>query len=170
MKLTELLSRIQLIQPDQAFSETSKRAVLATLPGPVRQPLRGRVLFWRIFETAIAGGLGAVVVFVLVTGGFSGGGAAPVPFAAINPNTLHAEAQAIDMQIQLASLVYQESTTTADSTTSAVMTHPSVMSAAAVRVAPATSTVAGTGTGTGTGTTTPSSSVSVDYALSALSE
>jgi hypothetical protein len=138
MELFDLLKKFKNIEPDAAFKEHSKRLVLAEAP---RKPLS----IWRsiatIFETGIAVGL--TVFFILViTGQFPSvslplqtkiPGVSSAQLSVINPETLRAEAQAVDIQIQLAQLTYQESTATIESTpwvAAAIVTkHPLGMAA-----------------------------------------
>ena len=165
MNLLETLKQFKTITPDPAHKESSKRAILATLP-------RERWNAWRsvatIFETGIAVAL-AVFFILIITGQLSGNSyVSPVQFSAIDPKTLNAEAQAVDIQIQLANVAYEESTTTAG--TARASTVPSAMGGTAKPAFTATSLTA-LSSPTNSATSTPTSTaVSVDEALKALSE
>ena len=120
----------------------------------------------------------ALVVFfiITITSSFSNAPyAAPVQFSVINPETLKAEAQAVNIEIQLADVAYTQPTSTASigETTPAIAATgtnqaPAGFAPAALRIAgvktPATSTP-----DVATGTT-PVPTVSVDQALNALSK
>jgi hypothetical protein len=156
MDLFETLKQFKIIKPDEAFAEKSKRAVLAFLP--LESPgvvgiFKAQRFIFRIVETGAALALAGLFI-VLVTGGFSGSAISPVRFSAIDPQTLHAEAQAIDAQIELASLNYSEPALVAESTQK--------LATAIVKKsgAPAASSTAGAS----------SSTVSIDQALEALSK
>jgi hypothetical protein len=191
MNIFEALKQFKNITPDPAYKEKSKRAILATIPQePVATPwsITGiRSVFVHIMETGVAVGL-TVFFILIITGQFPNSPyASPVQFSVIDPQTLHAEAQAVDIQIQLAQVAYQEPTSTApsiaggvsESTTSqAGVTAPAAYSrlAAALKGQTATSdsNVSSTdsnSSGTASSSSaSPSSTVSIDQALKALSE
>ena len=107
MNLFEILKQFKTITPDPTFSEISKRAILA-----MNQPVDARTSFWsarrtllRIIETGMAVALTGFFV-VLITGGLSNSNLTPIQYGALDPQSLRAEAQAIDIQIQLANLNY----------------------------------------------------------------
>jgi hypothetical protein len=111
--------------------------------------------------------------FILIlTGSFSPTRSiAPIQYAVIDPTGLHAEAQAIDMQIQLANIEYPQVTTTAAATpaTSAALTKAF---AAVLGISKASSSTAVTSTmdastSAPTASTTP---LSVDQALQQLTQ
>lgn len=110
MNLLDILKQFKNIAPDPAFKESSKRAILAREPLAAVAP-RGwsaQRTLWRILETGVAVALTGFFV-LLITGAFSGSALAPVQYSAISPESLRAEAQAIDIQIQLANVTYAES-------------------------------------------------------------
>ena len=156
MDLFETLKQFKIIKPDEAFAEKSKRAILAS------EPLRGlgvvegfkaqRFVF-RIVETGAALALAGLSIF-LITGGFSGLMLSPVRFSAIDPQTLRAEAQVIDAQINLASLNYSEPASVVESTQ---------------KLASAIGKKSGVGTASSTANAS-SSIVSIDQALETLSK
>ena len=104
MDLFETLKQFKTIKPDEAFTEKSKRAILAS--SPLGAPgivgiFKAQHFIFRIAETGIALAFAGLFI-VLITGGFSGSAISPVRFSAIDVKTLRAEAQAIDAQIELA--------------------------------------------------------------------
>ena len=166
MDLFELLKQFKNIQPDPAFKETSKRAILAFEPREGFTGSRVRHTFFRIIETGVAVALTGFFV-LLITGAFSGTGLAP-RYSAINPQSLRAEAQAIDIQIQLANLSYA-ATPSAESTapTAGIKNSTGTVGNAI------TNGAMGTGTATSTtenGTSTTSTTVSIDQALQSLTK
>ncbi len=167
MKLSDLISEFKRIEPDPQFSEHSKRAVLATVQAPFAVRERGITIFFRALEAGVALVLAGFFI-IIATGGLSGTTLDPVHYAVIDPSGLQAEAQAIDIQIQLANLDYSVVTSTsAQSTTPEAATVAHALMIAGVGSA-STSTASSTAEG-GTGaSSTASTSLSVDEALQAL--
>ncbi len=172
MNLLEILKHFKNIEPDSAYAEKSKRMILATDP---REPWNlGRGLA-HIFETGIA--LALTVFFILVIAGqFSNVPyVSPAQFSVINPATLHAEAQAVDIQIQLANVAYRATTstpigmneTTAQSVTASgtVMAPSAGFTAAALEASGTASSSA-----SASAATSSASAVSVDQALQELAK
>jgi len=158
MDLFEILKQFKIIKPDEAFAEKSKRAILATLPSENKgfmEIFKAKRFVFHVIETGAALALAGFFI-VLITGGFSGSSISPVRFSAIDPQALRAEAQAVDAQIQLASLNYSEPALVAESTQKL-----------AVAVSQKSGTVAASTT---TSTSQSASSVSIDQALEALSK
>jgi len=135
MNIFDRIKQLRWIEPDASFAERSKRDIFAS-PVPVlpfrRPTLRDVVL--RIFEVGVATGLVILFVFV-ITGGVSNLPFAPVPFSAVSPKALHAEAQAVDIQIKLAALAYQASATTTAESTAATTKKFAVIASLAAPVA-----------------------------------
>jgi len=112
MKLFDILKQFKNIEPDSGFSERSKREVLLS-PRGERMTMRGVFAFLHVLETGAAVVLAGFFILIL-TGSFSPTNSiAPIQYAVIDPAGLHAEAQAIDMQIQLADVEYPQVTSTA---------------------------------------------------------
>lgn len=103
MNLFETLKQFKNIHPNASFSETSRRAILAFEPGGVRVwGIRRTIL--KIIETGAAVALTGFFV-LLITGALSSSRLTP-QYSAIDTQSLRAEAQAIDIQIELANLNY----------------------------------------------------------------
>jgi hypothetical protein len=174
MNLFETIKQFRNILPDPGFTEKSKRMILATPQQEERSMgMRGVLIFLHTIETGAA--LALVGFFILlVTGSFSGTKyLAPVQYSVIDPGGLHAEADAIDMQIQLANISYAEvSSTAAESTTA--MIGGTGMAGHSLTVKDTTPSAAlGTGTadiGIGAASSTGSSTLSVNQALEQLSQ
>lgn len=159
MNLFETLKQLKEITADPAFTEKSKRAVLAQAP---RESWRLGKAVVRIFETGIAVALAGFFILI-ITGQFpSSKYLSPVPFSVIDPQGLRAEAQAIDIQIQLTNLTYQEASTT-QSTIQIASKPKNVMSLTLM-----SSTVSDSNTPTQDGSA-QSSTLSIDEALQTLS-
>jgi hypothetical protein len=169
MKISDILKQFKNIQPDTEYAEKSKRALLAA-PQTMAVRERGIMLFLHSLETSAALVLAGFFI-LLATGSFSGNKyLTPVQYSVIDPNGLHAEAQAIDIQIQLANLDYSVVASTSESTTATT--------AGTARAMARALTIKGTGTASspsstiaaGDASTTAPMPLSVDQALQALSQ
>ncbi len=169
MDILEILKKFKLIQPDSAFKETSKRAILAQEPAgaPAHRGWSAQRTFWRIVEVGAAVVLTGFFV-LLLTGSLFGPELAPVQYSAVDPQSLRAEAQAIDIQIQLANLNYSEAALSTMQTVGSAK--PVVMGS---KTSPTAAATAGTANGTSvtsTASSTASSSLSLDQALQGLTQ
>jgi hypothetical protein len=171
MKLSDILKQFKTIQPDADFSRRSRAQILLS-PQTERRTMRGVFAFLHVIETGAAVALAGFFILIL-TGSFSPTRSiAPIQYAVIDPAGLHAEAQAIDMQIQLADIVYPQVTSTAAATpaASAALTKAFATvlgtSAASSSATVATST-ADASTSAPAASTTP---LSVDQALQQLTQ
>lgn len=165
MNLPETLKQFKNISPDPAYQEKSKRAILATIP---HEPISAWRIITRIFETGIAVGL-AVFFILVITGQFSNTPyVSPVQFSVINPETLRAEAQAVDIQIQLAQVAYEETTTTPTAALPGTSAAALLKALSTIASSSASTTATTGGTSTSTPTSTPA--ISIDQALKALSQ
>lgn len=172
MNLFETIRQFKNIEPDPGFTEKSKRMILAS-PQKAEQSAaqRGLWIFLHTIETGAALALAAFFV-LLATGSFSGNSyLAPVQYSVIDPGGLHAEADAIDMQIQLANISYAEVSSTATESTTATAggvgtAMPLIPTAAKLKGVGAGNGVTATGTAVQNG----SSTLSVDQALQQLSQ
>ncbi|RJP45638.1 hypothetical protein C4587_00615 [Candidatus Parcubacteria bacterium] len=102
-KLIETLQELQLIRADGGFTRKSREALLRSAH-PKTNP-------WSVFLQALEVGAGVALVAVLlllISGGFSSGFLTPLKLSSLDPAALRAEAEAIDIQIQLADLNYLE--------------------------------------------------------------
>jgi len=173
MNLFEEIKQLRTIEPDPGFVEKSKRMVLMS---PQKEEsslgMRGIFVFLHTMETGAA--LVLVGFFILlVTGSFSGTKyLAPVQYSVIDPGGLHAEADAIDMQIQLADISYAEVTSTAESTTAMTGVAGVGTRLVALKGTKQAATIASAlGSGSaGSASSTGTSTLSVDEALKQLSQ
>jgi hypothetical protein len=171
MKLSDILKQFKNIQPDADFSRRSRAEVLFS-PQDKRRTIRGVFAFLHVIETGAA--VAFVVFFILVlTGSFSPTHSiVPMQYAVIDPTGLHAEAQAIDMQIQLANIEYPQVTSTAAATPAAsaalAKAFATVLGAVkATSTAPAATSTIDASTSAPAASTTP---LSVDQALQQLTQ
>jgi len=172
MKLYDILKQFKNIQPDAEYSQRSRTEILLSPQSP-RPTLRGVFAFLHVVETGVAVVLAGFFILIL-TGSFSPATSiSPIQYSVIDPQGLHAEAQAIDMQIQLADVEYPQVTSTP--TSGMAVASPAALTKvfAAALGAQATSSVstpaATTGGSTSTASSTSSSTLSVDQALQQLS-
>jgi hypothetical protein len=174
MNLFDILKQFKNIEPDARSTERSKRAILSS-PQPERRTVRGIFIFLRALESGVAVVLVGFFILIL-TGSLPGSHSiGPIQYSVIDPQGLHAEAQAINMQIQLVDVNYPQVTSTLGSTVQtgaaiknafsgslAVATGTSTLATSTVEIAPS-STVA-------IASSTPSSTLSIDQALQKLSQ
>lgn len=102
MNNLEILKKLQKISADPLYAERAKARILS-----VPQPRR--ISAWRIIFESFEIGSAIVLAgafLILILGGFSG--LKILNVATLNPTSLKAEAQAIDAQIELANLNYQD--------------------------------------------------------------
>jgi len=160
MNLFETLRQFKTLEPESSFTEKSKRAILASSQNiPPMSPFRGILQF---IETGAAVVLAGFFI-LLITGALSNSTyIAPVQYSVIDPAGLHAEAQAIDMQIELANVNYTEGAARVATSAPAAFAIPATSSALAA------SMIAATSSASAVTSTASSTSISVDQALSQL--
>ena len=154
MNLFELLKEFKKIEPRKDFTENSRRVVLAHEP---INPFSPHHILTRTIAIASSVVLAGALIFI-VAGGLSATKLAP-RFSSINPTALHAEAQAINAQINLLNVNYTENTVS----TKSISIKNHALSAGATGVA--SSSISTT-----TASLTPTSTLSVDAALQELSQ
>jgi len=167
MNLFETLKHFKTIEPDPVFREKSKRAILTT-----HQKMGIGFGILQFLETGVAVVLTGFFI-LLITGGFAGQQLlAPVQYSVIDPQGLRAEAQAIDMQIELANVNYAEVTATTTVGTTAESTPPlaPVKSLVPLMVAASSSVSSSLASGAPASSTDSSSTLSIDQALEQLSK
>jgi hypothetical protein len=163
--MMDLLKQLKRITPDASFSARSRIELLAQTPGRIVRPS-----FMQLIgeSFASAGALALVGMLLLVAvGGFSAWNVlTPLRIASLDPTGLTAEAEAIDIQIQLADVGYAD-TLTAESTPAVAAGSP----AAEERQAAATKKLAKElGIVQPVATTTDPAPTTIDDALDALAE
>ncbi len=105
--MMDLLKQLKRITPDPSFSARSRIELLAQMPMRIVRPS-----IWQLFgeSMASAGALALVGMLLLVAvGGFSAWNfLTPLRITSLDPAGLTAEAEAIDIQIQLAGVGYAD--------------------------------------------------------------
>jgi|GEM_PF-594975 hypothetical protein len=170
MKLFDILKQFKNIEPDAQFSERSKRQILLS-PQQAPQTWRGVFAFLHVLETGAAVALAGFFILIL-TGSFSPASSiAPIQYSVIDPQGLHAEAQAIDMQIQLADIEYPQVTSTAaaESITASPTALSKVFAAALGTQATSSASTPAATQAIPTSTASTTAPLSVDQALQQLS-
>jgi hypothetical protein len=169
MKLFDILKQFKNIEPDADFSRRSRAEILLS-PQNERRTMRGIFAFLHVIETGAAVALIGFFILIL-TGSFSPTSSiAPIQYSVIDPQGLHAEAQAIDMQIELADVEYPQVTSTA--MTGSAAPSPAALSkvfAAALGTQATSSVSTPATTEATTSKSTASTTLSVDQALKQLS-
>jgi hypothetical protein len=108
MDLFENFKRIRDIKPDEEYSKRSRAMILSS---PQKPRLTWKDFITRNFRIGSAVALTGVLVALIWAGFFALNRVAPTGLASLDPAGLQAEAQAVDIQLQLAKLNYQESST-----------------------------------------------------------
>lgn len=166
MKLEDFIKTVKSIEPDRDYSSFSRRAILAT------NPIMPAKTFWQVMSNSFQFGSAVAltgVLMVLFLGGFSTWKfLSPFKLASLNTSDLRAEAQAIDVQLELAKIQYAEPAMAAETRAMEPM-------AAAMSAAPAPKSVArgvaeseAENLGIVTPPPTSTKEMSIDDALSAL--
>ena len=105
--MIHILKQLKRINPDPSFSARSRIELLAQMPMRIMRPS-----VWQLLgeSMASAGALALVGILLLVAvGGFSAWNfLTPLRIASLDPAGLTAEAEAIDIQIQLAGVGYTD--------------------------------------------------------------
>ncbi|MEK7608844.1 MAG: hypothetical protein AAB495_04670 [Patescibacteria group bacterium] len=110
MEIQEILKQFKTIEPRRAYTEHSRSEILLVRVDNARKKQSGMFrVFGEIFQSVSAIVLTSVAI-ILVFGGFSVWRLIRPGLLALDPAGLRAEAQAIDIQIQLAGVEYREST------------------------------------------------------------
>jgi hypothetical protein len=109
MKLFDLLKQFKNIEPNAEYSQHSRTEILLS-PQSGHRTLGSVFTFLHVIETGVAVSLAGFFMFILASSFSSTRSTSPIQYAVIDPTGLHAEAQAIDMQIQLANIGYPQVT------------------------------------------------------------
>ncbi len=100
MKLNDF-KKLQSIQPDPSYSAKAKTHILSHTP---EEPFAHRFIFAGLFRSRTRLAIAGITLFILL-GGFSAWKfLTPFSPASLDPAGLRAEAQAIDIQIQLTNI------------------------------------------------------------------
>lgn len=109
MHLKELLKRIREIEPDATYATRSRHLIMG---GGINREEPVALSPWQIFLQSLQFGSAIAlfaVLLILIVGGFSTWKfLSPLRLTGLEPTSLEAEAQAVDIQIQLTDIVYSE--------------------------------------------------------------
>ena len=110
MNLLELLKKLKEIEPDKHYTQESRSVILST---PLKEKSPSyfdwpTILSPAYFKKMATFSIGLTVLVII--GGAVINFLSPVKFSSLDPATLKAEAEAIDIQIHLANLTYTEET------------------------------------------------------------
>jgi len=169
MKLSDILKQFKYIEPDAEFSVRSRTEILLS---PQAAPRTWRSVFTvlHMVETGAAVALAGFFIFILA-GSFSPTRSiAPIQYAVIDPAGLHAEAQAIDMQIQLTDVEYPQVTSTAATSTASAAISSAFAGAVAAQPTSSVSVSTLTAAPVVPTSTASTTALSVDQVLQQLSQ
>jgi hypothetical protein len=106
MELEHILKQLRHIEPDEAYSLRSRSVLMATLPSDERPTFTA----WQVITHSLQFGSAvamAGMLLVLVLGGFSTWRfLSPFRLTSLDPAGLRAEAQAVDVQLEMTKLNY----------------------------------------------------------------
>lgn len=110
MDTQNILKQLKTLEPDKGYTLRSRTEVLLSSRPELTKKQSGMLrIFGEVFQSVSAIALTSVAIIVIF-GGFSVWRLVKPGLLALDPAGLRAEAQAIDIQIQLAGIEYQEST------------------------------------------------------------
>lgn len=121
MDLFKTLKQFKNIEPDSGFTERSRREILSVGQRRGFNPL-GAV--WKSLEFAVSLSLAGILIFVILGGISNLGIFTSSPLNALDTQKIKAEADAIDINIELADLLYKESESGKRVTAQAESTRP----------------------------------------------
>ena len=105
MELEKILQRFKKVRPDADYAASSRRIILATVR-PAKKPFGALRFILSNIQSASAIALMSFL-FILIFGGFSVFKILnPFRLSSLDPVSLRAEADAIDMQLQVAGVTY----------------------------------------------------------------
>ena len=106
MNLLELLKKLKEIEPDSNYTRKSRLVILST---PLAKKLRYASPWLPQLKFIGAFALASLAFFILLGGFSSSKFGAPLKLSNLDPTGLKAEAEAIDIQIQITDIHYRES-------------------------------------------------------------
>lgn len=127
MDILNILKQLKKLEPDPEYTRASRRTILShTETREAYAPLSiGRILIgaFQTGSTIVLTG----ILLMLILGGFSAGRLlTPFKFSGLSPDSLRAEADAIDIQIKLTDLSYGMENVTTTISISAPMKSPAL--------------------------------------------
>lgn len=121
MELLKLLKQLKNIEPDRDYALRSKSLILSA--ARFDAPAVERKTLWSLlFENRMRSAVVLGAIFLAAAGVFASSKIfAPLAISTLDPAALRAEAEAIDIQIQLTNLTYSEVAPDGNETTPAVI-------------------------------------------------
>jgi hypothetical protein len=109
--LIDQLKNIRTIQPDPAYTARSRRLLIGAPAEESSLNFRPSRMLWHGIQSGSALALASILILVIAESFSFWKFASPLPVSSLDPAALRAEAQAIDIQIQLTGIAYPESGT-----------------------------------------------------------
>lgn len=117
MDLFELLKQLKKIEPNADYTRWSRMVILSTRRESGEKTLEAFLTRFRLARSLVLAGAGILAIFFMW--GLVGSGPSSLP--GLDPVGLRAEAEAIDIQIKLTGLVYENSDLVNKTTTTAAV-------------------------------------------------
>ncbi len=113
MKLTDLLTQLKRIEPDANFARDSRGVILqlTPYPAPASWPVRAARFLLENVQIASTLAVTSLAILLFVNGPAIVSTFSPLKFTSVDRSAITAEAEAVDIQIQLTDLAYHEPTT-----------------------------------------------------------
>ena len=106
--MEQIFTKYKTIEPSQEFKARSRLLILSAPQNPARG-FSLQELIPQVFQSGLAFGLSAVMIFMLVTGAtLLNQKLAPTVLSALDPESLNKEVENMDIQIQIAQVKYYE--------------------------------------------------------------
>lgn len=106
MELLEILKQFKNIEPEESYKRNSLSLILKSAEKNQPRFRLAEIIFKRLESGAILS-LATLSIFVILSGLSAVGLFSPAPIASLDKTSLKAEAEAIDIQINLADLSYK---------------------------------------------------------------
>ena len=155
MELHDIFKNLKEIRPDADYARRSRHLVLSS-KGEISRPISARQFFSQITQTGPAFALAVVLLFLIAGGVSTSNYLSPITLRSLDPVSLRAEADAIDIQIQLMSIGYAEPRNIT-----------STIESVGINIKKQATEIAKT---LGIASPTPTSSITIDEALSKLAQ
>ena len=104
--IVEIIKKLRRVEPDPLYVKRSRGIILGNVSRPICRVVAGWI--FNYLQTGAAVALAGIFVFIILAGVSLWHTLSPLNVASLDLSGLKAEAQAIDIQIQLANLGYSE--------------------------------------------------------------
>lgn len=109
MALHDLLKNLKSIQPDAEYARRSRHHILSSR-AEIPRRLSFRQIILQTIQTGPVLALAVVLILLIAGGASTSRYFSPLRLTSLDPTSLRAEADAIDIQIQLTNIAYSEPT------------------------------------------------------------